>query len=58
MGDFGPGMTYFSGETPQVDAKSVSPTSIGYLGHFLRVLGSEGRITRKRPFLGSKMTQK
>ena len=50
MGDFGPGVAYLGGGTPQVDAKSRSPTGIGFLGHFLRVIGSEGRNPGKGLF--------
>ena len=37
LGDFGPGVAYLGGGTPQVDAKRGSPTSMGYLRHLLGV---------------------
>ena len=37
LGDFGPGVAYLGGGTPQMDEKRRSPTRIGFFGHFLRV---------------------
>ena len=34
MGDFGPGMAYLGGGTPQMDEKRRSPTRIGFLDIF------------------------
>ena len=37
LGDFGPGVAYLGGGTPQMDEKRRSPTRIGFFGHFLMV---------------------